>query len=425
MNLNRSNELFLKAKELLVGGVNSPVRAFRHVEGTPLFIKRANGAYIWDEDGNKYIDYVGTWGPAILGHAHPEVVEAIKKAADSGTSFGAPCEAEIKLAEAVIKAFPSIELVRFTSSGTESAMGAVRVARGFTKKDKIIKFDGCYHGHADYLLVRAGSGALTGGSPDSAGVPEDFAKHTLIARYNDLGSVEDLLMTNKNRVACIIVEPVAGNMGCVPELDNFLKGLRLLCNKYHALLIFDEVMSGFRVSFGGAQQLYGVKPDLTCLGKIIGGGLPVGAYGGRRDIMECVAPLGPVYQAGTLSGNPLAMTAGLKTIELLNKPGVYEKLDQLTERLVNGLDGVFSKKKIPHKMTRVGSMWSLFFTDKPVHNLEDVMTANKQMFIKYFHEMLKRGVYLAPSPFESGFVSLAHTDKDIDDTIKVAEEVQF
>src|SRR3989338_6935039 len=424
--MDRSKKLFARAEGVLVGGVNSPVRAFRHVGGTPPFIKCAKGAYVWDEDGNKYIDYVGTWGPAILGHAHPKVVQAINEVVENGTSFGAPCEMEVRLAEMVRAAFPSMELVRFTNSGTEAVMGAVRVARGFSGRDKIIKFDGCYHGHADYLLVKAGSGALTGGVPDSAGVPADFVKHTLVAKYNDLDSVERLLKPSplggegrvRGDVACIIVEPVACNMGCVPPVGGFLAGLRELCDKYGVLLIFDEVMTGFRVSFGGAQALYGVRPDITCLGKIVGGGLPVGAYGGRREIMEKVAPLGPVYQAGTLSGNPLAMAAGIKTLELLSVPGVYEKLDKLTKTLTHNLHDVFASKKIPHLITRVGSMWTIFFTNDPVLNLASVLACDKKQFIKYFHAMLKQGIYLAPSPFESGFVSLAHSEEDVAKTIK-------
>ncbi|PIR17044.1 MAG: glutamate-1-semialdehyde-2,1-aminomutase [Deltaproteobacteria bacterium CG11_big_fil_rev_8_21_14_0_20_49_13] len=417
MKNTRSSSLFNEAKKSLVGGVNSPVRAFRHVGGVPPFIKRAKGAYVWDEDGNKYIDYVGTWGPAILGHAQKQVIRAIQRAAEYGTSFGAPCELEIELAEAVKRAFPSIDLVRFTSSGTEGMMGAVRVARGFTGCDKIIKFDGCYHGHADYLLVKAGSGALTGGAPDSKGVPADFARHTLIAKYNDLGSVEALVGSNKNQIACIVVEPVAGNMGCVPPAKGFLEGLRSICDKNRIILIFDEVMTGFRVAFGGAQELYNIKPDLTCLGKIIGGGLPVGAYGGKKDVMECVAPLGPVYQAGTLSGNPLAMAAGLKTLELLKDKKVYDRLEKTTKQLTDGLDMVLSEKKVYHFITRVGSMWTLFFTEGIVENLDDVMKCNKELFIKYFHAMLESGVYLAPSPFEAAFVSAEHTERDVVNTI--------
>ncbi len=421
MKRDNSLKLFKSAKDSLVGGVNSPVRAFGHVGGTPPFIKKANGAYLWDEDGNKYIDYVGTWGPAILGHAHPEVIRVIKETAEDGTSFGAPCKTEIRLAELVKDAYPSMDLVRFTSSGTEAAMGAIRAARGFTGRDKIIKFNGCYHGHADCLLVKAGSGALTGGAPGSAGVPSDFAKHTLIAEYNDLQSVEELFNANKDQIACLIVEPVAGNMGCVLPNADFLTGLKSLCDKNGAILIFDEVMTGFRVARGGAQELYKIKPDMTCLGKIVGGGLPVGAYGGRREIMEKVAPLGPVYQAGTLSGNPIAMAAGIKTLELLQDPSTYKKLSDLTSRLVSGISRVLDSKKISHKTTQVGSMWSLFFTGEDITNLGDVMSCDKPLFVKYFHHMLDDGVYLAPSPYESAFVSTAHTEDDIDKTILTLE----
>jgi glutamate-1-semialdehyde 2,1-aminomutase len=408
-----STKLFDRAMISLVGGVNSPVRAFRHVGGVPLFIKKARGAYIWDEDGKKYIDYVGTWGPAILGHARAEVIEAVRAAAEDGTSFGAPCEKEVVLAEMVKEAFPSIELVRFVNSGTEAAMGAIRAARGFTGRDDIIKFDGCYHGHADHLLVKAGSGALTLGEPDSAGVPKDFARHTLVARYNDLDSVERLFSSNEGTIAAVIVEPVAGNMGCVPPAPGFLKGLRELCDKNGALLIFDEVMTGFRVAHGGAQRLHGVRPDLTCLGKVIGGGLPVGAYGGRREIMERVAPLGPVYQAGTLSGNPLAMAAGIKTLEILRRPGTYDRLEMLSKRLEYGL------APLGLCFNRAGSMWSIFFTKGPVKNVDDVMMCDKERFKKFFHALLSAGVYLAPSPFESGFVSLAHAEEDIDRTVDI------
>lgn len=418
MDTGISKKLFGEACEHLVGGVNSPVRAFKHVGGTPLFIKRALGAHVWDADGNEFIDYVGSWGPAILGHANAEVVAAICEAAALGTSFGAPCELEVKLAKMVKGAFPSIELIRFVNSGTEAVMGAVRAARGFAGRDKIIKFDGCYHGHADHMLVKAGSGALTLGEPDSKGVPEDIARHTLVARYNDLGSVEELMSANRGAVAGIIVEPVAGNMGCVIPRDGFLKGLRELCDKHGALLIFDEVMTGFRVAFGGAQELYDIKPDITCLGKIIGGGLPVGAYGGRRDIMERVAPTGPVYQAGTLSGNPLAMAAGIKTLELLGAAGNYQRLEELTKSLVDGMSKALKDKDVPHRFNRAGSMWSLFFTSSKVENLDDVMKCDKPRFVKYFHDMLEHGIYLAPSPFETAFVSLAHSEDDIDRTIE-------
>lgn len=418
MKHDRSKQLFERAVGSLVGGVNSPVRAFKYVGGTPPFIRRAAGAYLWDEDNNKYIDYVGSWGPLILGHAHPKVIRAIKDVAEDGTSFGAPTELEVRLAEMIRAAIPSMELVRFTNSGTEAVMGAIRAARGFAKRDKIIKFDGCYHGHADYLLVKAGSGALTSGTPDSAGVPQDYARHTLVADFNDLNSVERLFEIHsgahspppsplrgegreRGGITAVIVEPVAGNMGCVPPQAGFLRGLRELCNEYGALLIFDEVMTGFRVAFGGAQSLFGVRPDLTCLGKIIGGGLPVGAYGGRRDVMECVAPLGPVYQAGTLSGNPVAMAAGIATLLELSIPGAYQRLEDLTKSLVDGLDEVLNK--VPHQVTRVGSMWTVFL---------------KELFARYFHSMLGQGIYLPPSPYETAFVSLAHTEEDVMDTIE-------
>ncbi len=412
-----SEKLFKHAQDVLVGGVNSPVRAFRRVGGTPPFIARAQGAYLWDADDKRYIDYVCSWGPAILGHAHPKVVVAVQEAASRGLSFGAPCELETQLAEKVRFLMPSMERVRFTSSGTEATMGAIRAARGFTKRDDIIKFDGCYHGHADFLLVKAGSGALTGGAPDSAGVPADFTKHTHVACYNDLASVEEIFKANPKSVAAIIVEPVAGNMGCVPPIKGFLVGLRDLCTKYGALLIFDEVMTGFRVALGGAQKLFKVTPDLTCLGKVIGGGMPVGAYGGRRDVMEVVAPLGPVYQAGTLSGNPLAMTAGLVTLELLEAPGTYEKLGDLAQQIANGFQELANAANVSLTTAAVGGMWGYFFHKGPVRNLDDVMQSDAERFKKFFHHMLDAGVYLAPSPYEAAFVSLAHTAKDIDATL--------
>lgn len=400
-----------------MGGVNSPVRAFRRVGGTPPFIARAQGAYLWDADGKRYIDYVCSWGPAILGHAHPQVVAAVQDAATRGLSFGAPCELETQLAEKVRTLMPSLERVRFTSSGTEATMGAIRAARGFTKRDDIIKFDGCYHGHADFLLVKAGSGALTGGAPDSAGVPADFTKHTHVARYNDLASVEEIFKANPKSVAAIIVEPVAGNMGCVPPVAGFLAGLRDLCNQYGALLIFDEVMTGFRVALGGAQQFFNVTPDLTCLGKVIGGGMPVGAYGGRRQIMEVVAPLGPVYQAGTLSGNPLAMTAGLATLELLEVSGTYEKLGDMAQQVANGFQEIANAAKIPLTTVAVGGMWGFFFHHGPVRNLDEVMQSDAKHFTTFFHHMLDAGIYLAPSPYEAAFVSLAHSANDIAQTL--------
>lgn len=416
----QSEKLFERAQKILVGGVNSPVRAFRRVGGVPPFIAKAEGATLTDVDGNAYIDYVLSWGPAILGHAHPTVVAAIQEVAARGLSFGAPTPYEIQLAQMVQRLMPSIEMIRFTSSGTEACMSAIRAARGFTKRDDIIKFDGCYHGHADFLLVKAGSGALTGGEPDSAGVPADFTKHTHVARYNDLESVEKIFKANPKSIATLIVEPVAGNMGCVPPIAGFLAGLRELCTQYGAVLIFDEVMTGFRVALGGAQSLYNIKPDLTCLGKVIGGGMPVGAFGGRREIMECVAPLGPVYQAGTLSGNPLAMIAGIATLTELQKPNVYETLAHRTELLTDGLRDIAKTHKIPLTVTQAGSMWGAFFNAGPVHNLDDVMKSDTQHFNRFFHAMLDFGVYLAPSPFEAGFVSLAHSDGDILLTLQAA-----
>jgi len=382
-----------------------------------LFIQRAKGSYVYDADDNQYVDYVGSWGPAILGHANASVNDVLKATIENGTSFGAPTAAEVELAQLVKEAYPSIDLVRFVNSGTEAVMGAIRAARGFTGKSKVIKFDGCYHGHADYLLVKAGSGAQTLGVPDSAGVPEDFAKHTLVARYNDVQSVADLLSANKNQVACVILEPVVGNMGCILPQADFLKGLRELTQKEGVLLIFDEVMTGFRVAHGGAQALYGIKPDLTTLGKIIGGGLPVGAYGGRRDIMECVAPVGPVYQAGTLSGNPLAMASGIQTLKLLSEKGVYEALEEKGAYLEKGLRYVALKKGIALQVNRVGSMFSFYFSAKPVVDADSARGADSAKFAKLFHVLLGEGVYLAPSAFEAGFISLAHSKDDLDLTI--------
>ncbi|PIR21323.1 MAG: glutamate-1-semialdehyde-2,1-aminomutase [Deltaproteobacteria bacterium CG11_big_fil_rev_8_21_14_0_20_47_16] len=422
---SQSEKLFERAQQLLVGGVNSPVRAYRKVGGTPPFIARGEGAYLTDVDGKQYIDYVLSWGPAILGHAHPTVVAAIQEVAERGLSFGAPTPYEIQLAEMVQKIMPSIEMIRFTSSGTEATMSAIRAARGFTRRDDIIKFDGCYHGHADYLLVKAGSGALTGGAPDSQGVPADFTKHTHVARYNDAESVDTIFKANPNSIAAVIVEPVAGNMGCVPPDAGFLVVVQDLCKKYGALLIFDEVMTGFRVALGGAQSLYNITPDLTCLGKVIGGGMPVGAYGGRRDVMEMVAPLGPVYQAGTLSGNPLAMVAGIATLTELQKPKVYERLEQRTELLTDGLKQIATTHQIPVTVTQVGSMWGLFFNPGPVKNLDDVMKSDAEKFNRFFHAMLRSGIYLAPSPFEAGFVSTAHDDGEILTTLQAAEKAML
>ena len=417
----RSEQLFADAQKYIPGGVNSPVRSFRAVGGTPRFIARGSGAHVWDVDGNEYIDYLGSWGPLALGHAHPAVVEALKKAAEGGTSFGAPVAQEVELAKLICEAVPSIDAVRLVNSGTEACMSAIRLARAFTGRDKIIKFAGCYHGHADGLLVKAGSGAMTHGIPTSAGVPESYASETLVADFNDLASVESLFALHGEDIAGIIVEPVAGNMGVVPPADGFLEGLRRMTSATGATLIFDEVITGFRVDYRGAQSRFGVTPDVTCLGKIIGGGLPVGAYGGRREIMEMVAPLGPMYQAGTLSGNPLAVAAGMATLRELQRPGTYDRLEELTRRLADGLKGVFARAEVPSSINRVGSMLTGFFTAGPVETLAQVEASDTGAYGRYFHAMLDRGVYLAPSQFEAGFVSLAHTNDDIDRTIAIAE----
>jgi glutamate-1-semialdehyde 2,1-aminomutase len=421
MNLSRSEKLFSKAQQHIPGGVNSPVRSFRAVGGIPPFIARGQGARVWDVDGNEYIDYLGSWGPLVLGHAHPAVVDAVKKAAAGGTSFGAPVEQEVELARLICEALPSVDMVRLVSSGTEACMSAIRMARAFTGRDKVVKFSGCYHGHADGLLVKAGSGALTHGVPTSAGVPASYASETLLADYNGLASVERLFTAYPADIAGVIVEPVAGNMGVVPPSNGFLKGLRDLTARHGALFIFDEVITGFRIAYGGAQGLYGITPDITCLGKIIGGGLPVGAYGGRRDIMEVVAPLGPMYQAGTLSGNPLAVAAGTAALQELHRPGAYERLESLSRRLVEGLSEVFSRLEVPSTVNRVGSMLTGFFNPGPVQTLAQVEQSDAARHGRFFHALLERGVYTAPSQFEAGFVSLAHTEDDIDRTIAVAE----
>lgn len=418
----RSKKLFEEAKKHIPGGVNSPVRAFRSVGGDPLFIKKAKGPRIYDADGRAYIDYVLSWGPMILGHAHPKVTAALKKAVANGTSYGAPTELEITLAKMVKKAVPSIEMVRMVSSGTEATMSAIRAARGFTGRDKVLKFDGGYHGHGDSLLVKAGSGVATFGLPDSPGVPADLAKHTLTVAYNDLAAVRDVASREGERIACIIVEPVAGNMGCVPPLPGFLEGLRQVCDQYGIVLVLDEVMTGFRVAYGGAQQLYKIKPDLTCLGKVIGGGLPVGAFGGKREIMEKIAPLGPIYQAGTLSGNPLAMVAGIETLRLLGKPGVYKTLEKLSAELEQGLRAAASEAGIPVTLNRVGSMFTGFFTDRTVKDFESAKTSDTTRFGNFFRAMLKHGVNLAPSQFEAAFLSLAHTRADINKTVEAARK---
>lgn len=418
-----SADLFTRAQQYIPGGVNSPVRAFHGVGGEPLFIKRAEGAYLFDEDDKAYIDYVGSWGPMILGHAAPTVVAAVQAQARLGLSYGAPTQLELILAELINRLMPNIEMMRMVNSGTEATMSAIRLARGFTGRSKIIKFAGCYHGHSDSLLVKAGSGALTLGIPDSAGVPADLAQHTLLCSYNNLAEVAATFAKMGEQIAAVIVEPIAGNMGFIPPVADFLPGLRKLCDQYGSLLIFDEVMTGFRVGIGGAQQLYNIKPDLTTLGKIIGGGMPVGAFGGRRDIMAQIAPLGPVYQAGTLSGNPLAMAAGIATLEGLSRPGFYQKLAQLSDSLVAGLLAVAERSSVPLQAAHQGSMFGFFFSEQPICNYEDAKASNIARFKQFFHGMLQEGIYLAPSAFEAGFVSIAHTEQEIAVTLAAAEKV--
>ena len=423
MGYPQSQKLYSKAKTFIPGGVNSPVRSFRSVDGLPRFISRGKGSRMWDVDGYEYVDYLCSWGPLILGHAHLDVIGAVKAAADGGTSFGAPVPKEIELAEIVCQAFPSIGMVRMVSSGTEACMSAIRLARAFTGRSKIIKFSGCYHGHADGLLVKMGSGAMAQGVLTSAGVPEAYARETLVANYNDLDSVEQCFESCPEQVAGVIVEPVAGNMGVVPPSDGFLEGLRRLTQDKGALLIFDEVITGFRVNYGGAQALYGIAADITCLGKIIGGGLPVGAYGARREIMELVSPLGPMYQAGTLSGNPLAVSAGVATLRALERPSTYEQLDTLASLLVNGLQRAAQESKVPVCINRVGSMFTIFFNPGPVHSQAQVEQCDSEKYARFFHGMLERGVYLPPSQFEAGFVSLAHDEEDVGKTVAAAEDV--
>ena len=418
----RSRQLFQEASDYFPGGVNSPVRAFRAVGGEPFFVARAGGSRITDVDGRTYIDYVGSWGPMVLGHAHPRVVAAIQKAAEAGTSYGAPTESETRLARLVQAAFPSMERMRFVSSGTEACMSALRVARGFTRRDGIVKFEGGYHGHADSLLVKAGSGGLTFGVPDSLGVPAELARHTLTLPYNDLAAVRSAFAEREGKIAAIIVEPVAGNMGVVPPGPGFLAGLREISRRHDTLLIFDEVITGFRVAWGGAQELFGITPDLTCLGKIVGGGLPVGVFGGRADIMEQVAPLGGIYQAGTLSGNPLAMAAGIETLSLLQVPGVYAELEAKGKRLGDGLAEAVRLAGVPAQVSRVGSMLTTFFTPAPVRDYTTARTADARRYGVFFRAMLERGVSLAPSQFEAAFISLAHTTEDLDATIAAAHE---
>src|SRR6266849_3195125 len=418
IKLSRSHDLFAEAQRLLPGGVNSPVRAFRAVGGEPVFIAHASGPYLYDVDGNRYLDYVQSWGPMILGHAHPEVLQAVVQASMRGFSFGAPTQAESKLAKLVIESVPSIEMVRFVNSGTEATMSALRLARAFTGRDRIIKFSGCYHGHADMLLVQAGSGVATMGLPDSPGVPHGATVNTLVAAYNDSAAVENLFRQYPREIAAIIVEPVAANMGLVPPLPGFLEKLRTLADEYEALLIFDEVMTGFRVALGGMQERAHIMPDLTCLGKIIGGGLPVGAYGGRREIMEQVAPLGSVYQAGTLSGNPLAMAAGIATLTELRKPGQYEKLERKSQLLGEGMERVLHETGLGLQFVRIGAMFCLYFTPEPVIDYACAKTSDTARFARFFWNMLARGVYLPPSQFETCFISLALEDEMIDNTVK-------
>uniref|UniRef100_A0A832H2M5 Glutamate-1-semialdehyde 2,1-aminomutase n=1 Tax=Oscillatoriales cyanobacterium SpSt-402 TaxID=2282168 RepID=A0A832H2M5_9CYAN len=419
----KSEEIFSAAQKLMPGGVSSPVRAFKSVGGQSIVFDRVQGAYAWDVDGNQYIDYVGTWGPAICGHTHPEVIKAICEAAQKGTSFGAPCYLENILAQMVIDAVPSIEMVRFVNSGTEACMSVLRLMRAFTGRDKIIKFEGCYHGHADMFLVKAGSGVATLGLPDSPGVPKTTTSNTLTAPFNNLEAVKALFHENPGEVAGVILEPVVGNAGFIPPDGGFLAGLRELTRDNGALLVFDEVMTGFRIAYGGAQEKFGITPDLTTLGKIIGGGLPVGAYGGRRDIMEMVAPSGPMYQAGTLSGNPLAMTAGIKTLELLRQPGTYEYLDRITKRLADGMLQVAKETGHAACGGQISGMFGFFFTEGPVHNYEDAKKSDLSKFSRFHRGMLEHGIYLAPSQFEAGFTSLAHTDADIDQTLEAARSV--
>ncbi|MBN2582933.1 MAG: glutamate-1-semialdehyde 2,1-aminomutase [Planctomycetes bacterium] len=423
MKTDRSQKAFEAARRVIAGGVNSPVRAFKAVGGWPLFVARGEGPYVVDIDGNRYVDYVGSWGPLILGHAHPEVVEAVARTLHDGTSFGAPTERETRLAELICGAMPSIERLRFVNSGTEATLSAIRLARGFTGRDLIVKFAGCYHGHVDALLVQAGSGAMTFGQPSSPGVPASVTADTLVARYNDVPGVERLVREHGPRIAAVIVEPVAGNMGGVPPESEFLPALRQLCDEAGIVLIFDEVMTGFRVAWGGAQELYGIRPDLTTLGKVIGGGMPVGAYGGRREIMDRISPDGPVYQAGTLSGNPLAMSCGLATLEVLATRETYQRLETSGKRLADGLRERASRHGLAAQVHRVGSMLCVFFTDRPVRDDESAAASDTARYGRYFQGMLERGIYLAPSQFEAMFVSAAHGDEQIEATLRAAGEV--
>ncbi len=420
---SRNETLFQRAQRTIPGGVNSPVRAFRSVGGTPRFIERAEGARVWDADGKAYIDYVGSWGPAITGHAHPAIVEAVREAALKGLSFGAPTESEVAMAELICELLPSVEMVRLVSSGTEATMSAIRLARGFTERDAIVKFEGCYHGHADSLLVKAGSGLLTFGNPSSGGVPADFAKHTIVLDYNDLDQVESVFKARGDEIAAIIVEPVAGNMNLVKPRAGFLEGLRRVCTQYGAVLIFDEVMTGFRVGPQGVQGLYGITPDLTTLGKVIGGGMPVGAFGGRRDIMQKIAPLGPVYQAGTLSGSPVAVAAGMASLRLTRETGFYDTLAATTSRLVAGLSAAAREAGVSFSADSIGGMFGVYFSDAIPASFADVMASDRERFNRFFHAMLEAGHYFAPSAFEAGFVSAAHGEAEIDATIAAAMEI--
>jgi glutamate-1-semialdehyde 2,1-aminomutase len=422
--MQKSEALFLQAQKHIPGGVNSPVRAFKAVGGTPPFIVKADGPYIYDADGKRYIDYVQSWGPMVLGHNNPQIRQAVIDAAHNGLSFGAPTESEVKMADLVNSLVPSMEMLRMVNSGTEATMSAIRLARGVTGRDKILKFEGCYHGHADALLVKAGSGALTLGVPSSPGIPEDFAKHTLTMEFNNLDSVAQAFEQYGDDIACIIVEPVAGNMNCIPPVDGFLQGLRDICDKYNSVLIFDEVMTGFRVALGGAQAHYGVTPDLTCLGKVIGGGMPVGAFGGKAEIMQQIAPTGPVYQAGTLSGNPVAMAAGLAALTQIQAPGLYQQLSQTTQQIAEGIKSIANQHGVPMSVNYVGSMFGLFFTDvKRVTNYQQAINCDTKMFNRFYHGMLKGGVYLAPASYEAGFVSAAHDQGIVQQTLDVAQNV--
>ena len=422
--MKNSQQLFDAAQDIIPGGVNSPVRAFNGVGGTPLFIKKAQGAYVFDAEDNKYVDYVGSWGPMILGHNHPVILEAVIETAQNGLSFGAPTELEITMAEKVREIVPSMEKLRMVSSGTEATMSAIRLARGFTGRDKILKFEGCYHGHADSLLVKAGSGMLTMGVPSSPGIPDDFAKHTLTVSYNNLQEVEQIFAELGDEIACIIVEPVAGNMNCIPPVEGFLEGLRAVCDQYKSVLIFDEVMTGFRVALGGAQAHYNIVPDITTLGKVIGGGMPVGAFGGKKEIMDFIAPVGPVYQAGTLSGNPIAMAAGLKSLELISKPGLHADLEAKSIRLCEGFQQEADKAGIPLTTNYAGGMFGFFFTkEKNITTYEQATKCDAERFKRFFHLMLEEGVYLAPSAYETGFVCTEHGDEEIKLTIEAAARV--